>query len=560
MQAGRAVFLRLFVSLAVLGGTYYGLAVFLGRHVPSNTHVDGIAIGGMSPEAATVTLERVLATRVSRPVHIETPSRTVDIDPGTGGLKADLAATLSDLSGFTLDPAEMWAHLTGGEDQPLKISVDRARLTAAVKEVARAVDYPVKEGSITFNGGKATAVVSAPGSAVDVPDTADLVASGWPGRQVVKAVMTVTEPKVSAAEVNRATREFAVPAMSGPVRVVAGRTTVTLQPAQYAPALSMVPDGTGTLRPSIDAPGLLAVIRAVAPGIVRVPVDATVRLVAGEPKVVPAVVGLTFDEPAARAALLAALTSRTRTATITLVPLQPTVTTAMAQGWGVKEEISTFTTSFSVNPPRTNNIRIAARTLNGTLIRPGEQFSLNGRLGPRTPAKGYQQAPVINAGRLVKGYGGGVSQVSTTIFNAAFFAGVRIERHTPHSFYISRYPEGREATVSWPDVDQVWTNDTGFGILIDAHVSANDITVAFFGTRVWDIEAVKGPRRNVVQPRKITDASPGCVPQSPTPGFDVTVSRIFRNSGVGGAPVKTSIFRTHYLPEDNVACTHPAAG
>ena len=560
MQASRAVFLRLFVSLAVLGGTYYGLAVFLGRHVPSNTHVDGIAIGGMSPEAATVTLERVLATRVSRPVHIETPSRTVDIDPGTGGLKADLAATLSDLSGFTLDPAEMWAHLTGGEDQPLKISVDRARLTAAVKEVARAVDYPVKEGSITFSGGKATAVVSAPGSAVNVPDTADLVASGWPGRQVVKAVMTVTEPKVSAAEVNRATREFAVPAMSGPVRVVAGRTTVMLQPAQYSPALSMVPDGTGTLRPSIDAPGLLAVIRAVAPGIVRVPVDATVRLVAGEPKVVPAVVGLTFDEPAARAALLAALTSRTRTATITLVPLQPTVTTAMAQGWGVKEEISTFTTSFSVNPPRTNNIRIAARTLNGTLIRPGEQFSLNGRLGPRTPAKGYQQAPVINAGRLVKGYGGGVSQVSTTIFNAAFFAGVRIERHTPHSFYISRYPEGREATVSWPDVDQVWTNDTGFGILIDAHVSANDITVAFFGTKVWDIEAVKGPRRNVVQPRKITDASPGCVPQSPTPGFDVTVSRIFRNSGVGGAPVKTSIFRTHYLPEDNVACTHPAAG
>jgi len=386
------------------------------------------------------------------------------------------------------------------------------------------------------------------------------VASGWPGRQVVKAVMNVTEPKVSAAEVNRATKEFAVPAMSGPIRVVAGRTTVTLQPAQYAPALSMVPDGTGTLRPSIDAPGLLAVIRAMAPGIVRAPADATVRLVAGEPKVVPAVAGLTFDEPAARVALLAALTSLTRTATITLVPIQPTVTTAMAQGWGVKEEISTFTTSFSVNPPRTNNIRIAARTLDGTLIRPGEQFSLNGRLGPRTPAKGYQQAPVINAGRLVKGYGGGVSQVSTTIFNAAFFAGVRIERHTPHSFYISRYPEGREATVSWPDVDQVWTNDTGFGIFIDAHVSANDITVSFFGTKVWDIEAVKGPRRNVVRPRKITDASPGCVPQSPTPGFDVTVTRIFRKSGVGGAPVKTSIFRTHYLPEDNVACTHPAAG
>jgi vancomycin resistance protein YoaR len=131
--------------------------------------------------------------------------------------------------------------------------------------------------------------------------------------------------------------------------------------------------------------------------------------------------------------------------------------------------------------------------LNGTLVRPGERFSLNGRLGRRTPAKGYLPAPVINGGRLVKGYGGGVSQVSTTTFNAAFFAGVRIEQHTPHSFYISRYPEGREATVSWPDVDQVWTNDTGFGILIRAQISGNDLTVTFLGTKVWDVEAVKDP-------------------------------------------------------------------
>jgi vancomycin resistance protein YoaR len=560
MRASRAAFLRLAVALAVLGGAYYAVAAFLSLHVPSSTTVDGVAIGGMSTEEATVTLQRVLATGASRPVHIEAPSRTVDIDPGTAGLKVDLEATLSDLSGFTLNPAQMWEHLTGGEDQPLKISVDRAKLTAAVREAARAVDYPVKEGSITFTGGKATVVVSSAGSAVDVPETADAVASRWPGQQVVKAVMNATEPTVPAAEINRVASEFAVPAMSGPVRFVVDRATVTLPPTYYAPTLSLVPDGVGKLRPSIDTPGLLAVIRAVHAGIVRTPVDATVRLVAGAPKVVPAVVGARFDEPAVRAAFLAALTSRARTATITTVPVPPTVTTAMAQAWGVKEEISTFTTGFSANPPRINNIRIAAGTLNGTLIRPGEQFSLNGRLGPRTPAKGYQQAPVINAGRLVKDYGGGVSQVSTTTFNAAFFAGVRIERYTPHAFYIPSYPEGREATVSWPDVDQVWTNDTGFGILIKAQVSAKDVTVAFLGTKVWDIEAVKGPRRDVVQPRKITDASPGCVPQSPTPGFDVTVARIFRKNGASGAPVRTSSFSTHYLPEDNVLCTQPAAG
>ena len=556
MQANR-VFLRLVVALAVLGAVYYGLATFLGGHVPTNTTVEGVAIGGMSPSEATVTLQRVLATRASQPVHLEAPSRTVDIDPGTAGLEVDLPATLSDLSGFTLSPGQLWAHLTGGENQPLKIRVDRAKLVAAVTEVARVVDSPVTEGSITFTGGKVTAVVSESGQAVKVPETTDAVVRLWPRQQVVKAVMNLTPPTVSADEINRAAKEFAVPAMSGPVKVVAGPTSVTLQPVQYAPALSLGPDGIGTLQPGIDVPKLMAALRAADPTIERDPVDASVRSVAGAPRVVPAVIGMTLDGSTAPASFLAALTSPTRTATITMVQVSPKVTTATAQAWGVKEEISTFTTHFPFNPPRTNNIKIAVRTLNGTLVGPGGQFSLNGTLGQRTPAKGYQQAPVIYAGRLERAYGGGVSQVSTTTFNAAFFSGVRIDRHTPHSFYISRYPEGREATVSWPDVDQLWTNDTGFGILINAYVSGNDLTVTLFGTKTWDIEAVRGPRRNVVQPRTIVDADPGCVPQSPTPGFDVTVTRIFKKNG---ALVKTSTFNTHYIPEDNVRCAGPAAG
>jgi vancomycin resistance protein YoaR len=556
MQANR-VFLRLFMSLVVLGGVYCGLAIFLSRHVPSRTTVDAIAIGGMTPSQATVTLQRVLATRASRPVHLEGPSRTVDLDPGTAGLEVDLQATLTKLSGFTLNPALLWTHLAGGEDEPLKIRVDRARLTAAVKEAAGVFDSPVKEGSITFTGGKATVVVSADGQAVMVPETTDAVASKWPREPVVMAVMKLTSPRVSADEINRAATEFAVPAMSGPVRVVAGAVTVTLQPAQFSPALSLAPDGAGTLQPGIDAPTLLAAIRAADPAVEHPPVDATVRTVAGAPKVVPEVIGVTLDQSTAPASFLAALTSPARIGAITMLQAPPKVTTAMAQAWGVKEEISTFTTQLPFNPPRTNNIKIAARTLDGTLVRPGEQFSLNGTLGPRTPGKGYQQAPAIYAGRLEQAYGGGVSQVSTTTFNAAFFSGVRIDRHTPHSFYIARYPEGREATVSWPDVDQLWTNDTGFAILINAYVNGNDLTVTFFGTKTWDIEAVKGPRRNVVQPKTVVDGDAGCVPQSPTPGFDVSVTRIFKQNGV---EVKTSTFDTHYLPEDNVQCTQPAAG
>jgi len=556
MQASRAI-VRLVVALLVLGAVYLGLAVFLSRNVPSNTTVDRIAIGGMTPNEAAVTLKRVLAARASQPVHLETPSRTVDIEPGTAGIEVDLDATLSDLTAFTVNPVEMWVRLTGGVDQPLRVRVDRAKLTAAVAEAARAVDAPVVEGSITFSGGRAITVVSVAGQALNVPETTDAVASTWPGQQVVRAVMTITQPKVPAAEINRAAKEFATPAMSGPVRLVAGRTSVAIQPMQYAPVLSLVADLNRTLQPKVDTAKLLALVRAAIPGVERDPVDATVSLVAGSPLVVPAGVGSTLDMLTIPTSFLAALTSQTRTAPISMVSTPPKVTTEMARGWGIKEKVSTFTTQFPYNPPHTNNMTIAAAALNGTIVRPGARFSLNGILGERTPAKGYQRVPVIYADPLEQAFGGGVSQVSTTLFNAVFFSGVRIEQYTPHSFYIARYPEGREATLSWPDADQKWTNDSGFGILISSYLKGNDLTVTFFGTKKWDIEAVKGPRRNVVQPKTIVDDRQSCVPQTPSPGFDVTVTRIFKKNGV---QVKTSRFNTHYLPEDGVKCTSAATG
>jgi hypothetical protein len=88
-------------------------------------------------------------------------------------------------------------------------------------------------------------------------------------------------------------------------------------------------------------------------------------------------------------------------------------------------------------------------------------------------------------------------------------------------------------------------------------VKGSALTVTFHGTKVWDIEAVKGPRRNLVQPKSIVDPKPTCVPQSPAPGFDVTVTRIFKKNGT---TVKTSTFNTHYIPEDSVRCTYTKAG
>jgi vancomycin resistance protein YoaR len=555
---GRRGLWGLAAAVVVLGGLYGGTAGFMAGRVASNVTVGGIAIGGMSPREATLTLQRVLAGRssvASVPVHLSAPSGSVDLQPAVAGLQVDLKATVARLTGFTMNPLHLWSHLTGGKDQPFTSRIDRGKLTAAVTTAARTLHKPAAEGSITFTHGAATPVLSKAGVEVRVPETTEAVASAWPQRQAVRAVVRTTQPKVPAAEISRAARELAVPAMEAPVTLLTGGATVSLEPRLYAPALSTTVDGAGRLQLTVDTPRLMAVIRKAAPGLERPSVDATVRMVAGRPGVVPAVPGTRFDGPAVSARFRVALTSSPRRVTIALVPATPAVTTAIAQGWRIKEPISTFTTQFPVNPPRTTNIRIAIATLNGTLVRPGAQFSLNATLGRRTPAKGYQKAPVIYGGRLVSDYGGGVSQVSTTTFNAAFFAGVRINQYTAHSFYIARYPEGREATVSWPDVDQKWTNDTGSGVLIQAGVKGDNITVTLWGTKTRDIQAVKGPRRNVVQPKTIVDAKTGCVPQAPTPGFDVTVTQIFRKNG---AQVKTVLFNTHYIPEDTVTCTRPA--
>ncbi len=445
-----------------------------------------------------------------------------------------------------------WTHLSGEKDRPFIIRVDLAKLTAAVRSAAGTLDRPLKEGSITFANGHAIPVLPVVGVTVKVPETSDAVADAWPQRQAVRAVTTTTRPRAPEAEITRATKEFGVPAMKARVIISAGSETVTLEPTTYAPALSTTIDAAGRLRLRIDTPILMAALRRAAPRAEHPGVDATVRLIGGKPAVVPAADGTKFDEPAIAAAFRVALTSSSRAMRLTFVHTPPKVSDATVRGWQITQPISTFTSQFPFNPPRTSNIRIAIATLNGTLIRPGGQFSLNATLGRRTPAKGYQKAPVIYAGRLVSDYGGGVSQVSTTTFNAAFFAGVRINEHTSHSFYIARYPEGREATVSWPDVDQKWTNDTGAGILIQADVQGDSITVTFWGTKKRDVRAVKGPRRNVVAPRTIVDDRPGCVPQSPTPGFDVTVTQIITENG---ATVRSVHFNTHYIPEDTVTCT-----
>jgi vancomycin resistance protein YoaR len=139
-------------------------------------------------------------------------------------------------------------------------------------------------------------------------------------------------------------------------------------------------------------------------------------------------------------------------------------------------------------------VQLVSRLIDETLIPPGSQFSFNRTTGERTPEKGFREAPVIINGELQTGLGGGVCQVSTTVFNAAYEAGLPIETRTNHALYISHYPQGRDATVNYPDIDLRFRNDTRKWLLLRTFVGSSSLTVNLYGTPTGRrVETETGP-------------------------------------------------------------------
>ncbi|HEX2495576.1 MAG TPA: VanW family protein, partial [Gaiellaceae bacterium] len=186
----------------------------------------------------------------------------------------------------------------------------------------------------------------------------------------------------------------------------------------------------------------------------------------------------------ARALATAAFSPSRRTARLAVATTQPGRTTAEAKRMGITGVVSSYTTSYGGTPGRLHNVQLVARLIDDTLIRPGQIFSFNQTTGERTPEKGFQSAPVIINGELQNGIGGGVCQVSTTVFNAAFEAGLSITSRTNHALYISHYPQGRDATVNYPDLDLRFQNDTDRWLLLRTFVGTSELTVNLYGKPV----------------------------------------------------------------------------
>jgi vancomycin resistance protein YoaR len=219
--------------------------------------------------------------------------------------------------------------------------------------------------------------------------------------------------------------------------------------------------------------------------------------------------------------------------------------------------VGAFTTLYPCCQPRVVNIRRAAHGIDGRALASGDRFSLNAALGPRTRAKGYVPAPMIAGGRLVDSVGGGISQVATTLYNAAFFAGLELIAHTPHSFYIDRYPMGREATVSWGGPELIFRNQWAAPVRVRVATTRTSVTVRLVGPRLgrrvhsWigDPYRFELPSiRRIINPA-LPPGSSRVVQEAGPPGFTVEYGRaVYRRE----RSIIRERFRVRYLPENKI--------
>ncbi|MFC5187671.1 VanW family protein [Actinomadura harenae] len=215
-------------------------------------------------------------------------------------------------------------------------------------------------------------------------------------------------------------------------------------------------------------------------------------------------------------------------------------------------QLAAYTTRFKPGEARVKNIRIGARAIDGHVVKAGDAFSFNKVVGERTARRGYVPAPTIVGSRLVDDLGGGICQVSATLWNAVFEAGLKIDDFHPHTLWMPEYPQGREAAVAWPSLDFVWRNDSGRPIRLRTQVTGDSLTVSLWGTPKYQVKAASSKRYHLTRAGTFSDARSHCVPMPGGPGFQIDV---FRTLTHDGRTVRRDRFHTVYQPEPKVTCT-----
>jgi vancomycin resistance protein YoaR len=577
---GASLVALLLLALAVLWSVQAGAVL-------PNTTVAGVDVGGTSPDEVRAALAPTVDAREGDPVTFSFEDDQWTVTPAELGYEVDVDATVEAAlsrgrTGLPGDVAERIRSLSTDHDVALVERYDETVVEAWVDDLAERVDRERSPGVVEPDPDTLEVRVELPQGGAEVrreetlaalraaitedgPDDLDLPVDTTPQPVPDEAVETV------AAQVREA--------IAGPLELRASGTSLTLEPSTIAQLIEIVEqpgsrEDDGSLALEVGAERLEEVLGDAVSRFERAPQDAsfstgreppvsfddpsstTFEPVPASVQVEPGVDGVRFDPEVAATQVTELLRQGARTAELRVEPVEPELSTARAEELAPTHLLSTFTTYYQAGQPRSANIQRLADQVDGTLLLPDEQFSINGISGQRTCESGYQEAGMILRGELVDVCGGGVSQFGTTAFNAAFFAGVPLDQWKAHSFYISRYPMGREATLSFPDLDVRFTNATDGAILVKTHHTDTSVTVSLYGQPIAAaVTAVHGEPTNPTEPVEQTRTTDELrcgqeqEVQGETGGFTVEVVRTVER--LDGANEERTI-RTVYVPQNRI--------
>ena len=547
-----------FGALAVV----YGVDLFLSSgEVPRGVTVAGVAVGGESHGDAERVLRDELEPRLQAPVELRAGDVDAKVNPSDAGLTIDWDATLSQAGSQPLNPITRITSLFSTREVGVVTTTDDKKLTAAVEALRPKVDREPAEGNVGFDGVNPVAIDPKPGQKLDVAKARDVLVNGWASGKKITLPVAITKVKTTADGVRKAVDEIAKPAVAGPVVIHGEGKDATLEPAVIASTLVFQPGEGGGLTATVDHDKLVG---ALGPQLASTEVegkDAEVVFSGGAPTVEPSVDGKGIDWGKTLTPLMDALKKTDgRELKAEYAPKPAKVTTDAANKLGIKEVIGEFTTSGFAQDSGVN-IRTVAAEVNGAIVAPGETFSLNGYTGPRTAAQGYVEAGVIKDGAPGREVGGGISQFATTLYNAAYFSAMKDAGHKEHSYYISRYPAAREATVFQNHdgssvIDLKFTNDSDTGVAIQTIWTPSSITVKLWGTKRYEVESVTGGRSNQTEPQPKQGPAQNCHASNGAPGFTTSDTRIIREVG-SGREVSRNTRTVKYNPQPKIMCATP---
>ncbi|WP_026424598.1 VanW family protein [Actinokineospora inagensis] len=549
-------------ALAVLYGI--DLAVSSGD-VPRGTTVAGVDVGGMSQLEAEQALRQKIEPRLTQPIAVKIGSVDGKLDPTRSGLTLDWGKTLEQAGDQPLSPITRVASLFGAtREVGVVTSTDDKTLSAAIDQLKTSSTRPPVEGAIRFDGANPVAVEPVPGQELDTGKARQVIIDRWVSGSALELPVTSSPVKTTSDGVHVAL-DFAKVAVSAPVTVKGEGKDAKIDPAVIASALTFDPADGGGLAPKVDVAKVTDAVRPQLASTEKPGQDAEVVFDGGTPKVTPSTDGTGVKYDTAFATLLDVLhkpDGREIKVEYTKAPAK--VTTDQANQLGIKEVIGEFSTKgFAADSGV--NIRMVAAKVDGAIVKPGETFSLNGYTGPRGAAQGYVEAGIIKDGAPGREVGGGISQFATTLYNASYFAGLKDAGHKEHSYYISRYPAAREATVfENPDgssvIDLKFTNDSPTGIAIQTIWTSSSITVKIWGTKRYNVESIPGARTLETPPQEKPGPTTGkCNPSNGAPGFTTSDTRVLRDA-TSNAEVRRDTRTVRYNPQPKIVCAPAPPG